>query len=68
MKGKCYKTIFKQPDVPTTRGAHIIQKFQIHWTAANLAGCGSRRRTDDKLKKRLIQITIKEPRKTSKEI
>ncbi|KAG2465277.1 TCB1 transposase, partial [Polypterus senegalus] len=68
VKGKGYKTISKQLDVPVTTVAHIIQKFKIHGTVANLPGRGRRRKIDDKSKRRIIRMVIKEPRKTSKEI
>lgn len=67
-KGKGYKTISKQLDVPVTTVAHIIQKFKIHGTVANLPGRGRRRKIDDKSKRRIIRMVTKEPRKTSKEI
>ncbi|KAG2465172.1 TCB1 transposase, partial [Polypterus senegalus] len=68
VKGKGYKTISKQLDVPVTTVAHIIQKFKIHGTVANLPGRGRRRKIDDKSKRRIIRMVTKEPRKTSKEI
>ena len=68
VKGKGYKTISKQLDVPVTTAAQIIQKFKVHRTVANLPGRGCRRKTDDKLKRRRIQMETKEPRTTSKEI
>lgn len=54
VKGKGYKTISKQLDVPVTRVAHIIQKFKIHGTVANLLGRGRRRKIDEKSKRRII--------------
>lgn len=60
VKGKGYKTISKQLDVPVTTAAHIIQKFNIHRTGANLPGRGRKRR--------IIQMVTKEPRTTSKDI
>ncbi|KAG7500556.1 Transposable element Tcb1 transposase [Solea senegalensis] len=68
VKGKGYKTISKQLDVPVTTVAHIIQKFKIHGTLANLPGRGRRRKIDEKSKRRIIRMVTKEPRKTSKEI
>ncbi|KAI4903754.1 hypothetical protein NFI96_023333, partial [Prochilodus magdalenae] len=68
VKGKGYKTISKQLDVPLTTVAYIIQKFRIHGTVAHLPGRGRRRETDDKSKRRIIRMVTKEPRKTSKEI
>ncbi|KAL0151707.1 hypothetical protein M9458_053006, partial [Cirrhinus mrigala] len=70
VKGKGYKTISKQLDVPVTTVAHIIQKFKfkIRGTVANLPGHGRRRKIDDKSKRRIIRMVTKEPRKTSKEI
>ncbi|KAL0146521.1 hypothetical protein M9458_058152 [Cirrhinus mrigala] len=68
VKGKDYKTISKQLDVPVPTVAHIIQKCKIHGTVANLPGRGRRRKTDDKSKRRIIRMVTKEPRKTSKEI
>jgi len=38
VKGKGYKTISKQLDVPVTTVAHIVQKFKVHGTVANLPG------------------------------
>uniref|UniRef100_A0AAY3ZXN4 FISNA domain-containing protein n=1 Tax=Denticeps clupeoides TaxID=299321 RepID=A0AAY3ZXN4_9TELE len=64
----CYKTISKQLDVPVTTVAHIIQKFKIRGTVANLPGRGRRRKIDDKSKRRIIRMVTKKPRKTSKEI
>ena len=54
VKGKDYKTIFKQLDVPVTTVAHIIQKFKVHETIANLPGHGRKRKIDDKLKRQII--------------
>lgn len=68
VKGKGYKTISKQPDVPVTTAAHIIQKFKVHGTVANLPGRGRKRKIDDILKRRIIRMVTKEPRTTSKEI
>ena len=68
VKGKGYKTISKQLDVPVTTVAHIIQKFKIHETVANLPGRGCRRKIDDKSQRQIIRMVTKEPRKTSKEI
>lgn len=53
-KGKGYKTISKQLDVPVTTVARIIQKFKVHRTVVNLPGRGHKRKIDDKLKRRLI--------------
>ncbi len=66
IKGKGYKTIFKQLDVPVTTVAHIIQKFKVHGTVANLPGCGLKRKIDVKSKRQIIQMVTKET--TSKEI
>src|SRR4029434_5360127 len=68
VKGKGYKTISKQLYIPVTTVAHIIQKFKVNGTVANLPGRGRKRKIDDKLKRRLIQMVTKEPRTTSKEI
>ena len=68
VKGKGYRTISKQLDVPVTTVAHIIQKFKVHGTVANLPGRGRKRKIDDKLKRRIIRMVTKEPRTTSKEI
>lgn len=68
LKGKGYKTISKQLEVPVTTVAHIIQKFKTHGTVANLPGRGRKRKIDDKLKRRIVRIVSKEPRTTSKEI
>ena len=68
VKGKGYKTISKQLDVPVTTVAHIIQKVKVHGTVANLPGRGRKRKIDDKLKRRIIRMVTKEPRTTSKEI
>ena len=67
-KGKGYKTISKQRDVPVTTVVHIIQTFKIHGTVTNLPGCGHRRKIDDKSKRGITRMVTKEPRKTSKEI
>ena len=68
VKGKGYKTISKQLDIPVTTVAHIIQKFKVQGTVANLPGRGRKRKIDDKLKRRIIRMVTKEPRTTSKEI
>lgn len=41
-KGKGYKTISKQLDVPVTTVANIIKKFKVHGTVANLPGAAAR--------------------------
>lgn len=61
VKGKGYKTISKQLDVPVTTVAHIIQKFKVHGTVANLPGCGRKRKYDDKLKRRIIRNICEAP-------
>lgn len=66
LKGKGYKTISKQLEVPVTTVAHIIQKFKTHGTVANLPGRGRKRKIDDKLKRRIVGIVSKEPRKKLK--
>ena len=54
VKGKGYKTISKQLDIPVTTVAHIIQKFNVQGTVANLPGRGGRKRNiDDKLKRQI---------------
>uniref|UniRef100_A0AAQ5ZXB5 Transposase Tc1-like domain-containing protein n=1 Tax=Amphiprion ocellaris TaxID=80972 RepID=A0AAQ5ZXB5_AMPOC len=68
VKGKGYKTISKQLDVPVTTAAHIIQKFKIHGTVTNLPGRGRRRKIGDKWKRRKTRMVRKEPRTTSKDI
>src|SRR4029434_3361368 len=69
VKGKGYKTISKQLDIPVTTVAHIIQKFKVQGTVANLPGRGGRKRKiDDKLKRWIIRMVTKEPRTTSNEI
>uniref|UniRef100_A0A3P9LRV8 Uncharacterized protein n=1 Tax=Oryzias latipes TaxID=8090 RepID=A0A3P9LRV8_ORYLA len=67
-KGKGYKTISKQLEVPVTTVAHIIQKFKTHGTVANLPGHGRKRKIDDKLRRRIVRTVSKEPRTTSKDI
>ena len=57
VKGKGYKTISKQLDVPVTTVANIIQKFKVYG-----------RKIDDKLKRQIIRMVTKEPRTVSKEI
>src|SRR4029434_7859652 len=68
VKDKSYKTMSKQLDIPVTTVAHIIQKFKVQRTVANLLVRGRKRKIDDKLKRRIIQMETKEPRTTSKEI
>src|SRR4029434_10095439 len=68
VKCNCYKTISKQLVIPVTTVAHIIQKFKVQGTVANLPGCGRKRKIDDKLKRRIIRMETKEPRTTSNEI
>uniref|UniRef100_A0A3P9KW98 Transposase Tc1-like domain-containing protein n=1 Tax=Oryzias latipes TaxID=8090 RepID=A0A3P9KW98_ORYLA len=65
-KGKGYKTISKQLEVPVTTVAHIIQK--THGTVANLTGRGRKREIDDKVRKRIVGTVSKEPRTTSKDV
>uniref|UniRef100_H2L4L0 Tc1-like transposase DDE domain-containing protein n=1 Tax=Oryzias latipes TaxID=8090 RepID=H2L4L0_ORYLA len=67
-KGKGYKTISKQLEVPVMTVAHIIQKFQTHGTVADLPGRGRKRKIDDKLRRRIVGTVSKEPRTTSKDI
>ena len=68
VNGKGRKTISKQLDIPVTTVAHIIQKFKVQGTVANLPGRGCERKIDDKLKRRIIRMVTKEPRTTSNEI
>src|SRR4029434_10870727 len=68
VKGKGYKTISKQFDIHVTTVAHIIQKFKVQETVANIPEGVCKRKIDDKLKRRIIQMVTKEPRTTSNEI
>src|SRR4029434_731679 len=68
VKGKGYKTISKQLDIPVTTVAHIIQKFKVQGTVGNLPGCGRKRKIDDKLKRRTIRMVTQDTRTTSNEI
>ena len=68
VKGKGYKTISKQLDIPVTTVAHIIQKFMVQGTVVNLLGRGRKRKMYDKLKRGIIRMVTKEPRTPSKEI
>ncbi|CAJ0929288.1 unnamed protein product [Ranitomeya imitator] len=67
VKSKSYEIISKELDVPVNTVTHI-QKFKLHGTVANLPGLGRKRKIDDKSKRRIIRMVIKEPRKTSKQI
>uniref|UniRef100_A0A3P9JJA1 Transposase Tc1-like domain-containing protein n=1 Tax=Oryzias latipes TaxID=8090 RepID=A0A3P9JJA1_ORYLA len=67
-QSKGYKTISKQLEVHVTTVVHIIQKFKTHGTVANLPGRGWQRKTDDKLRRRIVGTVSKEPRTTSKDI
>uniref|UniRef100_H2MNT5 Tc1-like transposase DDE domain-containing protein n=1 Tax=Oryzias latipes TaxID=8090 RepID=H2MNT5_ORYLA len=67
-KGKGYKTISKQLEVPVTTVAHIIQKFKTHGTVANLPGRGRKRKIEDKLRRRIVGTVSKELITTSKDI
>ena len=64
----CLETISKQLDIPVITVAHIIQKFKVHGTVANLPGRGRKRNIYDKMKRWIIRMVTKEPRTTSKEI
>src|SRR4029434_1553305 len=68
VKGKGYKTISKQFDIPVTTVAHIIQKFKVQGTVANLPGRGRKRKIDDKLKRRIIRMVTKEPEQLPKRL
>src|SRR4029434_6921441 len=68
VNGKGYNTISKQLDIPVITVAHIIQKFKVQRTVANLLGRGRKRKIDDKLKRRIIRMVTKESITTSKEI
>ncbi|MGH0145201.1 UNVERIFIED_CONTAM: hypothetical protein FKN15_071268 [Acipenser sinensis] len=65
-KGKGYKTISKQLDVPVTTVANIIKKFKVHGTETNVPGRGRKRKIDPRLN-RIVQMVEKEPRITAKE-
>lgn len=66
-KGKGYKTISKQLDLPVTTVANI-KKFKVHGTVANLPGQGRKRKVDHRLNRRIVRMVEKEPRITAKEI
>uniref|UniRef100_A0A8C7WT33 Transposase Tc1-like domain-containing protein n=1 Tax=Oryzias sinensis TaxID=183150 RepID=A0A8C7WT33_9TELE len=66
-KGKGYKTISKQLEIPETTVAHI-QKFKTHGTVANLPGRGRKRKIGDKLRRQIVGTVSKEPITTSKDI
>ena len=42
VKGKVYKTLCKQLDVPVTAVTHIFQKFKVYRTVANLLDMAAR--------------------------
>src|SRR4029434_6012245 len=68
LKVKAIRPSPKQLDIPVATVTHIIQKFKVQGTVANLPGCGRKRKIDDKLKRRIIRMATKEPRTTSNEI
>uniref|UniRef100_A0A8C7YAL0 Transposase Tc1-like domain-containing protein n=1 Tax=Oryzias sinensis TaxID=183150 RepID=A0A8C7YAL0_9TELE len=67
-KGKGYKTISKQLEVPVTTVAHIIQKFKTHRTVTHLHERGRKKKIDDKLRRWIVGTVSKEARTTSKDI
>lgn len=67
-KGKGYKTISKQLDIPVSTVANIVKKVKVHGSVANLPGRGRKRKIDPRLNKRIARMVNKEPTKTSKEI
>ncbi|KAI4892854.1 hypothetical protein NFI96_022929 [Prochilodus magdalenae] len=68
VKGKGYKTISKQLDVPVTTGTYTIQEFKIHGTVAHLPGRGRRKKIDDKSKRRIIEWYQKSQEKLLKRL
>lgn len=46
---KGYKTVSKELDVPMTTVANIIKMFKAHGMAANISGCGRKRKIVPKL-------------------
>lgn len=68
IKGKGYKTISKQLEVPVTTVANIIRKVKDHGSVANLPGRGRKKKIDPSLISRIERMVDKEPKKTSKEI
>ena len=55
-KGKGYKTISEQLDVPVTTVAQIIQKMKVHGIVTNLPGRGHKRQ--------ILRLVTKEARTT----
>lgn len=68
IKGKGYKTISKQLEVPVTTVANIVRKVKDHGSVANLPGRGRKKKIDPGLIGRIERMVDKEPKKTSKEI
>ncbi|KAJ0066412.1 hypothetical protein NL108_013045, partial [Boleophthalmus pectinirostris] len=61
VKDKDNKTISKQLDVPVITVTHVLQKFEVHRTEANLPGRGRKRKIDDRMKRWIIQMEPKSP-------
>lgn len=62
-----YKTTSKKLGIPVTTAELIILKSKVHRTGEGFTGCGLKKKTHDKMKRRTIQIVTKEPRTTSRD-
>uniref|UniRef100_A0A8C5M601 Transposase n=1 Tax=Leptobrachium leishanense TaxID=445787 RepID=A0A8C5M601_9ANUR len=63
-----YKSISRDLDLPFSTVRNIIKRFATHGTEANLSGRGQKRKIDERLQRRIVQMVDKQPQTSSKEI
>lgn len=61
------ETISEGTDIPVFNVATIIKNFKACGTVANIPGHGCKRKNDPSLKRKIVQMVGKEPRKTSRQ-
>ena len=63
-----YKSISRDLNVPVSTVRNIIRKFKADGTVANLPGRGRKRKLDQRLQRRIVQMVEKVPQSTEKQM
>ena len=63
-----YKSISRDLKIPFSTVRNIIKKFITHGTVANLPRCGWKRKIDERIQRRIVQMVDKQPQSTSTQI
>ena len=62
------KSISRDLKVPLSAVHNIIKKFITHGTVANLPGCRRKRKLNERMQRRIVQMVVKQSQSTSTQI